>query len=234
MNVSPHVHRAHVDSFFVLEREFTFERAGEEVVLGPGSYALAPPLLVHGFRPGNGRVLNIHTPGRYWVRNRIAKQEGRRIRSEEYDSHDPPPDGGLPRSEAVVVVPGDGELLERADRRLRILAARPELCMFLFDVDPGYAGPSTHVHRRHIDAFYVLDGTLEFELDGARTNAPAGTFVAATPGITHTFRNASDRPARFLNLHAPGVGFDEYLRRKDASDHGRAFDASFDVYEAGD
>jgi mannose-6-phosphate isomerase-like protein (cupin superfamily) len=232
MNVSPHVHRKHVDSFFVLENEFTFDRAGEEVVLGPGSYALAPPLLVHGFRPSSARVLNIHAPGRYWVRNRVARQEGRRIPSEEYDSHDPPEDGGLPRSEAVVALPGEGELLEKDDRRLRILAARPELCVFLFDADASYVGPSTHVHRRHIDAFYVIEGALEFELDGARTEAAAGTFVAASAGVAHTFRNATDGPVRFLNLHAPGVGFDEYLRRMDAGEDSPHFHEAFDVFAA--
>ena len=55
------MHREHVDSFFVLDGTFTLDRSGEEVPLERGTYALAPPLLVHGFRPG-GRVLNVHAP----------------------------------------------------------------------------------------------------------------------------------------------------------------------------
>ena len=33
MDVEPHVHREHVDSFFVLKGTFTFNRSGEEVPL---------------------------------------------------------------------------------------------------------------------------------------------------------------------------------------------------------
>lgn len=232
MDVEPHVHRKHVDSFFVLDGEFTFERVGEEVPLRAGAYALAPPLLVHGFRPGTAQVLNIHAPGRYWVRTRIARREGRSTTSEERDSHDPPADGGLPRSEAIVVDPGEGELLESDDRRMWILAGRPELCVFAFDADPGYVGPDAHIHKQHTDAFYVLEGALEFELDGERVSAPTGTLVAATPGVVHTFRNAGDERVRFLNVHAPGVRFDEYMRRQNAGEDGRRFHESFDVYEA--
>jgi quercetin dioxygenase-like cupin family protein len=231
MNVEPHVHREHVDSFYVLDGEFTFDRAGEEVTLRPGDYALAPPLLVHGFRPGTSQVLNVHAPGRYWVRNRIARREGRSIPSEEYDSHDPPADGGLPRSEAVVVRSGEGELVENDERQLWILVARPELCVFVLDAAPGYVGPSAHLHKQHVDSFYVLEGELEFELDGERVPAPAGTWVAATPGVVHTFRNARDERVRFVNVHAPGVRFDEYMRRQNAGEDGQSFHESFDVYE---
>lgn len=231
MNVEPHVHREHVDSFFVLDGTFAFERVGEEIELEPGDYGLAPPLLVHGFRPGTARVLNVHTPGRYWVRTRVARREGRRLDPAEYDSHDPPADGGLPRSEAIVRRDGEGELLENDERRIRILAARPELCILAFDAEPGYVGPGPHRHEQHVDAFYVLEGALEFELDGERVAAPAGTCVAAPAGIVHTFRNAADEPVRFLNLHAPGMRFDEYLRRMDAGEDDRRFHESFDVYE---
>lgn len=231
MDVEPHVHVAHVDSFFVLDGDFTFHCVGEDVALPRETYAVAPPRLVHGFRSGSARVLNVHAPGRYWTRQRLARKEGRRLASAEYDSYDPPDDGGVPRSEAVVARPGECEVLTDDTRRLHILLARPELCVFLFEAGADYIGPSTHVHRQHTDAFYVLEGELAFELEGEATRAPAGTFVAAMPGVAHTFRNATDGPARFVNLHAPGVGFDEYLRRMDAGEEGRAFGEEFDVFE---
>jgi quercetin dioxygenase-like cupin family protein len=165
------------------------------------------------------------------VRARIARQEGRKPAPEEYDSHDPPEDLGLPRSDALVRHAGEGELLENAVRRITIIAARPELCVFLFEGRPGYTGPDSHLHRQHIDAFYVLDGVLELELDGERVEAPAGTFVAAVPGVVHTFRNAGGAPVRFLNIHAPGMRFDEYFRRQAQGEDGREFHESFDAYE---
>ena len=46
----------------------------------------------------------------------------------------------------------------------------------------------------------------------------AGDFVAVTPGTVHAFENASDARVRFLNVHAPGMRFDEYIRRMDAKE----------------
>ena len=231
VDVAPHEHRLHTDAFYVLDGEFTFFVAGEPTTLGAGAFALAPPGLVHNFVSSDARVLNLHAPGDRWKQTRIARREGRRGTPDEIDQHPPPPDGGLPRSESIVRLAGQGELLEDDDRRLWVLAARPELCVFLFDADPGYVGPSTHVHRQHVDAFYVLEGALAFELDGEPVDAPAGTWVAATPGCAHTFRNAREERVRFLNVHAPGLRFDEYLRRQAGGEDGRPFHESFDVYE---
>src|SRR5918992_4485172 len=64
--VSPHFHKGHSDSFYVLEGEVEFH-VGDEVVSGsPGTYVLAPPHVVHWFRNVTNtpaRVLNLHTPG---------------------------------------------------------------------------------------------------------------------------------------------------------------------------
>ena len=65
--VSPHFHKEHSDSFFLLEGELEIH-LGDDLLLRavPGSYALAPPGVVHHFRNvGDGvtRVLNFHTPG---------------------------------------------------------------------------------------------------------------------------------------------------------------------------
>ena len=41
---------------------------------------------------------------------------------------------------------------------------------------------------------------------------PAGTLARVPPGVVHGFRNASDADMRYLNLHAPGQGFADYMR----------------------
>jgi quercetin dioxygenase-like cupin family protein len=51
--------------------------------------------------------------------------------------------------------------------------------------------------------FYVLEGELEFRLGEETVRVPAGSCVAAPPGVVHGFRN--DAGARYLNVHAPGV-----------------------------
>ncbi|HEX6761882.1 MAG TPA: cupin domain-containing protein, partial [Gaiellaceae bacterium] len=74
------------------------------------------------------------------------------------------------------------------------------------------AGP--HVHHRHTDAFYVLEGRLVFEIGReARTiTVSAGGFLAAPPGVAHSLRVADDRPARWLTIHAPDGGFAAFMR----------------------
>ncbi len=60
----PHTHDDHVDSFYVLEGEAEFLLGEEKLLLGAGSFAAAPPGVVHTFSSGAGRsrLLNIHAP----------------------------------------------------------------------------------------------------------------------------------------------------------------------------
>jgi quercetin dioxygenase-like cupin family protein len=60
-----HRHAKMTDIFYVLEGELTFDLAGERRVLGPGSFVLVPPGIVHTFAnpgPTPARVLNIFQP----------------------------------------------------------------------------------------------------------------------------------------------------------------------------
>jgi mannose-6-phosphate isomerase-like protein (cupin superfamily) len=102
---------------------------------------------------------------------------------------------------------------------------------------PGEAGPDLHVHRLHSDCFYIVDGEIVFGLGpgGETFTAAAGTFVAAPPMVGHTFRNESDADVRFLNFHAPGCRFDDYVRSRLDGTHEEAakwFD-SYDMPEDG-
>jgi mannose-6-phosphate isomerase-like protein (cupin superfamily) len=116
---SPHVHRAHSDLFYVLAGELTFllgpER--EERVLPAGTLALAPPLVVHGFRNGSDeelRYLNFHAPNGGFA-------DYLRGVATDFDSEDPPADGGRPATDAIVVPPGaDGVLLHRPEIRIEV------------------------------------------------------------------------------------------------------------------
>lgn len=105
--------------------------------------------------------------------------------------------------------PGEGEEI-RSGFHIRV--GRPELVMTEFHYAPGEQGPPRHIHRHHADAFYVLDGRLEFTVDEEVRVLGAGGFVLIPPLLIHTFRNPGPDPAHAINIHAPGCGFDEYLR----------------------
>jgi quercetin dioxygenase-like cupin family protein len=110
---------------------------------------------------------------------------------------------------AVVLGHGEGE---RLNERIVVKIERPELSVNEVNVGPDFEGPGPHFHKEHVDAFYVLEGELEF-INGTETlRAGPGTTVAVPPGIVHGFTNPGPGGARYLNIHAPDAGFIAYLR----------------------
>jgi quercetin dioxygenase-like cupin family protein len=116
--------------------------------------------------------------------------------------------------EAILVRAGEGEAVtDRREHEVRILAEHERLCTTESRYAAGERGPGRHIHRRHSDCFYVLEGRLWFELGGGAPFAlDAGGMVVVPPQVVHTFGNEGPGEARFLNLHAPSCGFADYLR----------------------
>jgi quercetin dioxygenase-like cupin family protein len=59
-------------------------------------------------------------------------------------------------------------------------------------VPPG-GGPLAHIHRNEAETFYVLEGEIEFQIDGRTVRAGAGTLVAAPRGPCTPSRSRSAR-----------------------------------------
>src|SRR5437764_6504449 len=124
-------------------------------------------------------------------------------------------------AQPVLLAPGEGETTtDRAERTLRILVDLEQLIVTWFRYEPGEEGPEPHIHRHHTDAFYVLEGELDFGLgpDVTWSRGGPGTYAAAPPGVVHTFRNSSDDTAIFLNIHAPSMGFGDVVRGRGRED----------------
>ena len=84
--------------------------------------------------------------------------------------------------------------------------------MFEIERTADDGGVAPHVHRKHADAFYVLDGEMEFHLAGKTVRAAAGWFVLSPATVVHGFGPGT---ARMLNFHAPGA---PYVGRGDTYD----------------
>jgi quercetin dioxygenase-like cupin family protein len=118
-------------------------------------------------------------------------------------------------SEPVVIPPGAGEIVGDApDRRVEILSDQGSLHATWSRFAAGRDGADLHVHHHHTDLFYVLDGelTLRLGVDGDAVAIPAGTLARVPPLVVHGFRNASASDVRYLNLHAPGRQFANFMR----------------------
>ena len=98
------------------------------------------------------------------------------------------------------------------DRTVEVLSEHDSLHVTWSRFGPGRDGASRHIHRQHSDVFYVLDGELTVKLADGEVAAPAGTLVHVPPLVVHGFRNAGEGELRYLNLHAPGSGFIDYMR----------------------
>jgi mannose-6-phosphate isomerase-like protein (cupin superfamily) len=81
--------------------------------------------------------------------------------------------------------------------------------LYEYTAPPQFAGPPPHWHKETDEAFFVLEGTIRFEVDGDTVDAPAGGYARVPPGVVHRFSNPFDEPARFLGLLVPG-GFEQY------------------------
>jgi quercetin dioxygenase-like cupin family protein len=179
------------------------------VTVRPGTLARVPPLVVHGFRNASDadmRFLNFHAPGQQFVEYLRAVRDRRRF---GYDQYDPPEDGGRSPDEAAI-----GEELFAADRpglTVKLLADVDAIGISETVSDAGSPSPPAHLHRRHVESFYVLEGELTFTVAGRRLRATAGSWVQVPPGVPHTFA-FSDGETRFLNLHTPSCGYGDFLR----------------------
>lgn len=75
-------------------------------------------------------------------------------------------------------------------------------CSFLEQVMPGGLGPPAHRHPFSIEGFYVVEGAMNFHVDGKVIRAEAGTLVHLPRMIPHTFTVESEE-TRVLNWYAP-------------------------------
>src|SRR5215210_3144872 len=115
----------------------------------------------------------------------------------------------------IVLRPGEGEEVATGDDvSLKILADLEELSATFTWYGTRRSGAAPHVHTRHADSFYVLEGKLVFLTAGDSLAAPAGSTIVAPPNVVQGFDHERDDEVRFLNFHTPSMGFAESLRAR--------------------
>lgn len=130
-------------------------------------------------------------------------------------------------TDAIALGSGEGEVLfddETGSSRIKV--ARDEILLSETTLRPGAPGARPHIHRAHTDAFYVLEGSLDFHVAGEQRTLEAGDLVLAPPGLVHGF-DVGHSGDRHLNIHTPGAAFATLSRaRRDG--------VSVDAGEVGD
>jgi quercetin dioxygenase-like cupin family protein len=119
------------------------------------------------------------------------------------------------RNEAIVYEAGDGKLLTARGSTMIFKAVKAStngaFSLMERTLPSGGRKPPAHIHTNCEEAFYVLDGEVEFSVGAATFMGRSGAFVLVPGGVAHTFGNAAPAPARLLVFHAPAMDayFDE-------------------------
>jgi mannose-6-phosphate isomerase-like protein (cupin superfamily) len=100
---------------------------------------------------------------------------------------------------------------------------------------PGFR-LARHHHKRMIEIFYVLEGTVEFVFDDEIVLATPGTTLNVPPEVRHAV--ATVEGAKLLTIFSPG-GFDSYLEELVSMTEGQYADAGlmralserYDIFE---
>jgi len=75
-------------------------------------------------------------------------------------------------------------------------------------------GPPPH-HHDWDEAYYILEGEVDFEVDGERVKSAKGGFNYLPRNTVHGFKGASEAPARVLIFAAPAHGSEFFLELSD-------------------
>jgi len=116
-------------------------------------------------------------------------------------------------TESSIVPAGKGKILgaRGSVMAFKAIAAQTggDFSLMERTVPPHGRRPLPHRHVTSSEAFWVLDGTITFVLDGVETRGERDDFLLVPRGAAHTFGNGGDETARLLVLHAPAM--DDYF-----------------------
>jgi mannose-6-phosphate isomerase-like protein (cupin superfamily) len=106
---------------------------------------------------------------------------------------------------ATALPPGGGRTFGPGIHAKVEFGESDDFAVFESVLPPDWAGPPPHLHRAYDEAFYVIDGSVAFTLDGRTTDCPAGSFVFVPRGAAHGFANPVPAPAKILVIASPGA-----------------------------
>jgi quercetin dioxygenase-like cupin family protein len=113
------------------------------------------------------------------------------------------------------IPPGEGQSFWMAGEELATIKVRSEDTRGAYSIAevtmPPQIGPPAHIHHTQEETFYVLEGEIEFAIDGTTTTrATAGSVLRIPRGVLRDYRNVGGGTARVLVLFVPG-GFEGFF-----------------------
>ncbi len=131
------------------------------------------------------------------------------------------------RMEKRIVLPGQGKSFDWSKDHMVVKSAVDlsdgRLTLVEDRLKPGFF-LARHHHKKMIEIFYILDGSVEFKFDDETVVVTPGTTVNVPPDVWHEVK--SPEGARLLTIFSPG-GFDRYLEELVVLTEAQYADAGF-------
>ena len=114
-----------------------------------------------------------------------------------------------------IVQPGGGQDLHAFGDVLSVMLGGDqtgETLAVMFNVTPPGGGPPPHFHTREDELFLIVEGRVNFFIEGVWTEVEPGGAVFVPRGTIHCYRNAGSIPSRQWVLTTPS-GFEQCFAR---------------------
>ena len=113
----------------------------------------------------------------------------------------------MSRAAQEPTTPGRELRVGRACLEIKIDPAVAPSQFFAFEstLPPGGGMPYLHLHHEMEEAFYLLEGTIEYTRGDQAILATTGSMVQIPPGVAHKFRNVGAAQGRHLAVITPGM-----------------------------
>lgn len=126
-----------------------------------------------------------------------------------------------------IVLPGQGKTYDWSQDHVVVKSSlelsHGRLTLVEDRLDPGFF-LGRHHHKKMIEIFYVLEGSVEFRFDDEVVVAQPGTTLNVPPNVWHEV--VSPEGAKLLTIFSPG-GFDRYLEELVALTESQYADSGF-------
>ena len=109
---------------------------------------------------------------------------------------------------------GSSETIEIGQLAIRYLidgSAAGGMGVFELTVQPGARVPPPHSHTHNEECVYVLEGVLQYSVDGVARDLAPGDWMHTPRGSVHHFSNPHASAARALIVLTPDIGA-QYFR----------------------
>lgn len=113
-----------------------------------------------------------------------------------------------------VLLPTEGDKYQAGPFEItaRVLGSQSGGAIELYELALGAATVDYHVHHQMDETIVVLEGEIEFVVDGKTFRRPAGSVAFIPRGLHHGFSNRGPQRARVLIHFNPSGDQHEYFR----------------------